>query len=281
MALADKYVNPLTDFGFKKLFGTEPNKELVIDFLNQLLPEKHKIKDLVYSNNENIGLTQIDRKAIFDLHCRSNNGDRFIVEIQKAKQNFFKDRSVYYSTFPIQEQAKKGEWSYQLSAVYTVGILDFVFEEDKHGKEFIHRIQLKNQDCKVFYDKLTYIYLELPKFRKEEHDLIDRFDKWVYLLKHLSELQNRPKRLQDKIFKKLFEAAEIANFSLEERQAYEDSLKYYRDLKNVVDTSREEGIEEGKIEGKMEVALALKNNNIPIDIIMNSTGLSKEEIDRL
>jgi len=124
MALADKYVNPLTDFGFKKLFGTEPNKELVIDFLNQLLPEKHKIEDLVYSNNENIGLTQIDRKAIFDLHCRSNNGDRFIVEIQKAKQNFFKDRSVYYSTFPIQEQAKKGEWNYQLSAVYTVDILD-------------------------------------------------------------------------------------------------------------------------------------------------------------
>ena len=285
MALADKYVNPLTDFGFKKLFGTEPNKELVIDFLNQLLPEKHKIEDLVYSNNENIGLTQIDRKAIFDLHCRSNNGDRFIVEIQKAKQNFFKDRSVYYSTFPIQEQAKKGEWNYQLSAVYTVGILDFVFEEDKQGKEFIHRIQLKNQDCKVFYDKLTYIYLELPKFRKTESDLVDRFDKWIYLLKHLSELQDRPKKLQDRIFKKLFEAAEIANFSLEERQAYEDSLKYYRDLKNVVDTSREEGIEEGKIEGKiegkMEVALALKNNNIPIDIIMNSTGLSKEEIDKL
>jgi len=87
--------------------------------------------------------------------------------------------------------------------------------------------------------------------------------------------------LTDFGFKKLFEAAEIANFSLEERQAYEDSLKYYRDLKNVVDTSREEGIEEGKIEGKMEVALALKNNNIPIDIIMNSTGLSKEEIDKL
>jgi len=133
----------------------------------------------------------------------------------------------------------------------------------------------------VFYDKLTHIYLELPKFRKTESDLVDRFDKWIYLLKHLSELQDRPKKLQDRIFKKLFEAAEIANFSLEERQAYEDSLKYYRDLKNVVDTSREEGIEEGKIEGKMEVALALKNNNIPIDIIMNSTGLSKEEIDKL
>lgn len=133
----------------------------------------------------------------------------------------------------------------------------------------------------MFYDKLTHIYLELPKFRKTESDLVDRFDKWIYLLKHLSELQDRPKKLQDRIFKKLFEAAEIANFSLEERQAYEDSLKYYRDLKNVVDTSREEGIEEGKIEGKMEVALALKNNNIPIDIIMNSTGLSKEEIDKL
>ncbi|MEZ5043808.1 MAG: Rpn family recombination-promoting nuclease/putative transposase [Saprospiraceae bacterium] len=275
MALEDKFVNPLTDFGFKKLFGTEPNKELVIDFLNQLLPDKHKIEDLTYSNNENIGLTQIDRKAIFDLHCKSSSGDRFIVEIQKAKQNFFKDRSVYYSTFPIQEQAKKGEWNYKLSAVYTVGILDFVFEEDKSETELIHRVQLKDQNCEVFYDKLTYIYVELPKFIKGETSLESRFDKWLYVLKHLSELQNRPKALQDKIFKKLFEAAEIANFSPEERQAYEDSLKYYRDIKNVVDTSRAEGIEEAK----KEVASEMKKSGESLEKIMRYTGLSKEEIE--
>ena len=96
MALEDKYINPLTDFGFKKLFGSEPNKDLLIDFLNQLLPAIHKIKDLTYSQNEHLSDSEYDRKAIFDLYCESQSGERFIVEVQKAKQNFFKDRSVYY-----------------------------------------------------------------------------------------------------------------------------------------------------------------------------------------
>ena len=112
--LRERYINPLTDFGFKRLFGSEPHKDLLIDFLNVLLPDKHRVRDLTYRNNENIGNTTIDRKAIFDIYCESETGEKFIVEIQKAKQNYFKDRSVYYSTFPIQEQAEKGDWNYKL-----------------------------------------------------------------------------------------------------------------------------------------------------------------------
>lgn len=107
MLLQDKYINPFTDFGFKKLFGSEPNKDLLIDFLNQVLPVRHKIKDLTYARTEQLGNSEADRKAIFDLYCVGENGERFIVEMQKAKQNFFKDRSVYYASFPIQEQARK------------------------------------------------------------------------------------------------------------------------------------------------------------------------------
>jgi len=113
MNLTEKYVNPFTDFGFKKLFGTEPNKDILIDFLNQLLPQYHQIKELTYLNNENLGRGELDRKAIFDLYCLSHSGERFIVEMQKAKQNYFKDRSVYYSTFPIQDQAQKGSWNFK------------------------------------------------------------------------------------------------------------------------------------------------------------------------
>lgn len=118
--LQDKYINLLTDFGFKRIVGTEPNKNLLIDFLNTLLPPQHQIQDVTFKNNENLGHTSIDRKAIFDIYCQAKTGERFIVEIQKAKQNFFKDRSVDYSTFPIQEQAKKGNWNYQLAPVYMV-----------------------------------------------------------------------------------------------------------------------------------------------------------------
>ena len=275
--MKEKYINPLTDFGFKRLFGTEPNKELVIDFLNQLLPEIHHIKDISYTNSEHLGLTPLDRKAIFDLYCESDRGDKFIVEIQKAKQNYFKDRSVYYSTFPIQEQAKKGEWNYKLAAVYTVGILDFEFEDERKKSTIVHEVKLKDQNCEVFYNKLTYIYIELPKFKKKEDELENKFEKWLYVFRHLSELQDRPKALQEKIFTKLFESAEIAKFTREEKLAYEESLKYYRDIKNVVDTSREEGI----IEEKERIAKNLKEKGIDINLIIETTGLSKEEIESL
>lgn len=267
------YINPLTDFGFKKLFGTEPNKDLLIDFLNQLLPDQHTIKDLTYTRSERLGSAELDRKAIFDLYCTSENGDKFIVEIQKAKQNYFKDRSVFYSTFPIREQAERGEWDYKLAAVYTVGVLDFVFSDHKGTEELLHVVKLKDQNCEVFYDKLTYIYLELPKFNKTEAELENRFEKWLYVLRHLAQLQDRPEMLQERVFQKLFDAAAIANFSVEEREEYEESLKYYRDIKNVVDTAKQEG--------KMEVARNLLASGIDMKIVIQTTGLSREEIEGL
>ena len=289
MNLKDRYITPLTDFGFKKLFGAEPNKDLLIDFLNQLLPSHHQIKELTYTKNEQLGDNKYERKAIFDLYCESKTGEKFIVEVQKAKQNFFKDRSVYYSTFPIQEQAQKGDWDFKLSAVYTIGILDFVFDDHKNQKELVHTVKLKDHHNEVFYDKLTYIYIELPKFQKSESELETQFEKWLYVFRHLANLQNRPQVLQEKIFMKLFEAAEIASFTPEEKVQYEESLKYYRDLKNVIDTSFEDGKEEGKAEGRAEgraegslqIAKKLKEQGIPFEVIMNATGLSKEVIEEL
>lgn len=289
MELPDKYINPFTDFGFKKLFGSEPNKDLLIDFLNEVLPGKHKIKDLSYTRNEQLGNTEADRKAIFDLYCVGENGERFIVEMQKAKQNFFKDRSVYYSSFPIQEQAKKGDWNYQLSAVYMVGILDFVFSEDLEEQEVRHEVQLKDQNCRVFYDKLTYIYLEMPNFSKTEGELHSNFDKWMYVLQQLPNMQNRPLIFQEKVFQKLFEAAEIAKFTPDEKNKYEESLKYYRDLKNVVDASFDEGKAEGKAEGKeegreernIEIARQMKLEGEPPEKIVRFTGLTTAEIEKL
>ena len=282
MELPEKYINPLTDFGFKKLFGEEVNKDLLVDFLNELLPEPHKIKELTYQQNEHLPLLEQDRKAIFDLYCENEKGEKFIVEIQKAKQNYFKDRSVFYATFPIQQQAVKGSnWDFKLAAVYTIGILDFVFEEDRDDKSYIHKVLLKNQNNKVFYDKLTFIYIELPKFDKSAEQLQSKIEKWIYVLKYLAKLQDRPVALQEKIFTKLFAAAEIAKYSREEREIYENSLKYYRDIKNVVDTAYEDGEIKGKIEGKIEIAKNLKRMGLNVEQIIEATGLSKEEIEHL
>jgi len=252
MRIQDKYISPFTDFGFKKLFGSEPNKDLLIDFLNELLrAETGTLTDLTYLSAEQLGRSLDARKAIFDIYCENERGEKFIVELQKAKQNYFKDRSIYYSTFPIQQQALQGEWDFKLNAVYTIGILDFVFDEDKDNPAvFQHEVQLFDKSTdKVFFDKLTYIYLEMPKFRKTEVELVTHFDKWLYVLKNLSDLSNRPAKLQERVFEKLFKQAEIANYSDREYAEYEASLKVYRDLKNSIDTAFEEGKAEGWEQG--------------------------------
>jgi len=271
--ITEKYINPLTDFGFKKLFGSEPNKNLLIDFLNELLPEKHQIEDLSYAKNEHYGETTADRSAVFDIHCTGKSNEKFIVEVQKAKQNYFKDRSVYYASFPIQEQAKKSDWDFKLNPVYTIGILDFGFDEHKGEPDIVHLVELKNQNCEVFYDKLKFIYVELPKFTKTLEELDTHFDKWLYLLRHLSKLEQPPEKLQQEIFLQLFEVAEVAKYSKEEREAYHQSKKRYLDIKNVVDTALLDGIK--------LVAKNLKSTGMSIQEITKNTGLSEREIEEL
>jgi len=271
----EKYINPFTDFGFKKLFGTEFNKELLIDFLNQVLGDRERIQGLTYLNTENLGNTETDRKAIFDLYCENEKGEKFIIELQNVRQLYFKDRSIYYSTFPIQSQAPKGkDWDYYLKAVYTVGILNFSFPDQGEQERYLREIQLIDKfTFEVFYDKLTFIYLEMPKFRKEEEELETHFDKWMYVLKNLHRLQERPKKLQEKIFQKLFKEAEIAKLKPEEMKAYEESLKVYRDNYSIIETAKKER--------DIEIAQKLKQRGVALDIIVETTGLPKEQIEKL
>ena len=291
-----KYINPFTDFGFKKIFGEEASKPLLIDFLNALLPQANKIIDLSFINTEQLGQTESDRKTIFDIYCENENGEHFIVELQKAKQNYFKERTIYYSTFPIREQAEKGEWNYNLKAVYCVGILDFTFDDyetEPEKSEVVHTIKLKNQNGKTFYNKLTYIYLEMPNFKQKETELITRLDKWLYFIKHLEDFKTIPVIFKDEVFTQAFEKAELAKFDHIEMDKYEHSLKTYRDLKGVIDTafnkgklegkleSKLEGKIEGKLEGKIEIAKGLKNLGVAHEIIKKTTGLSDEEFNNL
>ncbi len=294
----EKFVNPFTDFGFKRLFGEEPNKDLLMDFLNELLKEEQgEIVELTYLKTEYLGTSELNRRAIFDLYCTNAGGEKFIVELQKTKQKFFKDRTLYYSTFPIQEQAVKGsEWDFELKKIYTIAILDFIFDEDKAEPDK-YRYDVKLSDIithKVFYDKLTFIYLQMPKFNKSVNELETRFEKWMFVLKNLNKLDRIPDKLSENIFEKLFLTAEIAKFSKTEHQNYEDSLKYYRDLKNSLDTAKAEGIAEGEQIGLQKgeqiglqkgeqigmrkVALNAKQKGMPVKDIAELTGLSEEDI---
>jgi predicted transposase/invertase (TIGR01784 family) len=280
--MKEKYINPFTDFGFKKIFGEELNKDLLIDFLNELLKGEQHIRDLTYKNTENLGKSVLDRKAIFDLYCENDKNEKIIVELQKTKQKFFKDRSIYYSTFPIVEQAELGEWDFQLKAVYTVAILDFTFEDEDQDKTVVTHVQLLNTFTKkVFYEKLTFIYLQMPNFNKSEDQLDNRFDKWLYIFKNLPKLQNRPQKLQERVFEKLFAVAEIAKFTSDEKSAYENSLKYYRDMKNSFDTAREEGREEGREEQMAGFIERLDKLGMDEVFISKATGLSIEDVKNI
>jgi predicted transposase/invertase (TIGR01784 family) len=283
LMIQDRYLNPFTDFGFKKLFGTEANKDLLIDFLNSLFQGEEIIKTLEFKKQEQLGESEIDRRAIFDLYCENDKGEKFIIELQKAKQKYFKERTLFYSTFPIQEQNQRGDWDFNLKAVYLVAILDFIFDEDKNDPlHYRYVVQLTDIDTKkVFYDKLTFIYLEMPKFNKKSKELVTHFDKWMYALKALPTISESPEFLEEEIFKKLFQISAVQNLSPEEKERYESSLKFYRDTKNVIDTAREEGRIEGEAIGIRKTAKNLLALGLTHAQISQATGLSVEEIAKL
>lgn len=285
----ERYIIPYTDFDVKKLFDMELNKDLPISFLNTLLQEERTVKDVTYLNAEHLGTQEYDCRAVFDVYCENEKGEKFLIEMQRGEQQFFKGHSVFYSTFPIREQARRGEWDYELKAVYVVGILNFSF--DPSDPEYFHH-EVKLVDLytkKVFYDKLTFVYLEMPKFNKTEDELETMFDKWLFVLRNLSSLLERPKALQNRVFDRLFETAEIAKFSKTELSEYWDSLKNFRDWYSVISTAekkgREEGLEEGlnkgRAEEKKENARNLKRLGVAVDIISQATGLTPEEVEQI
>ena len=286
--IEERYISLLTDFGFKRIFGTAPNKDLLINFLNSLFDGRKVIRDLKYSNSEHVGDVYAERKSVFDVYCESEDGEKFIVEMQNASQRFFKECSVFNSTFPIREQAPKTDkWDYRLNAVYTVALLNYDMKDDAFDENAMsHQVQLCNTAThRVFYDKLEFIYVEVTKFNKTEAELVTLYDKWLYALKNLAQLTERPAALRDKIFDRLFQVAEIAKFTPLELKEYEDSLKVYRDLKNSLDHAEEKGYvkgqEEGLAEGIVMTAKKFKSMGVETAVIQKATGLTEEEIEAL
>jgi len=285
-------INPFTDFGFKKLFGEEVTKDLLLDFINSVLEgETDPVVELAFSKNEHLGLMKLDRKVVFDIYCVTERGERIIVEMQKAFQVNLKDRSLYYTTFPIQEQAIKGDWDFSLKAVYCISVLDFRLSGEPDDGTYIHRVGLVDRlTGKVFSNKLQFIYLEVPKFTKKQEELETKFDKWMYVLKNLEYLERLPGAIQEKIFSKVMETAELVNLEKKDRKAYEESLKNYRDLKNVLHSSEEKGFEMGKQVGveegrqlgveetKRASVIGLFRQNVSLKIISQALEIDMEKV---
>jgi predicted transposase/invertase (TIGR01784 family) len=254
-----------------------------------LHPEQ-RIVSLTYLNAEQSGIFRGERKSVFDTYCVNEAGNKFIIELQRGKETFFKDRSLFYATVPIRKQAKTGDWNFQLNQTLIICIMDFVFS-DSDPEEMIHEVQLIDKSSgKVFNNNLIFWYLEMPKFNKQINEVDNRRDQWFFVLNHLCDLKEIPLTLKsDPIFKKLFMEAEISNYSEEQAEAYYASMKERWDMYAIKETAREDGKIEGKLEGITEgelkraaaIAQQMKLANEPIDKIALYTGLDPSQIETL
>ena len=290
------FMNPYTDFGFKKLFGTAPNKDILISFLNALFEGDRKpIVDLHYLNTAILGPYYGGRSSVFDVYCVTEDGSHFVVEMQRSDQPYFKDRTVYYASASIVQQAPRGEWDYNLTDVCVVGILNFVFPNKEYPEDsYLHKVMLKDTDDNhEVYKKLAFYYVEMPKFKKKENELVTMQDKWLFVVKNICYLLEQPKELQEKVFTKFFEEARIGMFNAEQRFAYMVSQKHYWDNHNTIAYSFEkgkktgmeegmkEGIERGIAEGKAQIQLETARKMLAAGIdkktILEITGVDASE----
>ncbi|WEK19689.1 MAG: Rpn family recombination-promoting nuclease/putative transposase [Candidatus Pedobacter colombiensis] len=283
------YIDPFVDFAFKRLFATDESKPILIGFLNQVLKGRKYIAAIQYGKNEHPGEINDEGGVVFDVICTDADENKFIIEVQRSYQKYFKERALFYTSRVISEQAPKGsrkDWAYNLTEVYQVVFLENFNLPDSSRSEYVQDICLANRYTgEIFYDKLGFIFIEMLNFVKKQDELVTELDKWLYALKHLTEFDIRPEYLSGPEFDQLFNLAKYANLTKGERDMYNASLKYKWDNKNVLDyaveTAEAKGITKGKQEKVVEMARKMKGFNEPVEKISVYTELSIEEIEAL
>ena len=280
-----KFVNPFTDIGFKRIFGQEVSKPLLLDFLNCLLKGERNITDLQFLDKEQPADYRDDRSLIYDIFCLTDTGEKIIVEMQNKEQPHFADRCLYYYSQAVPRQGERGaDWDYQIDAVYLVAFVNFNMEG--LANNFRTDVVLMNKQRGIpFSDKERFIFLQLPVFKKEADECRDDFERWIYVLKNMEILDRMPWAAKDSVFHKLAEIGEVSNMTKDERLKYDAALRHYRDTLNVMrsaeDKGRQQGLTEGRQQANIQTAKNLLAMGLSVDQIAKATGLSCEEVMKL
>ena len=307
-----RFINPFTDYGFKKIFGQEISKDLLIDFLNDLLKGERVITDLTFLNNEQLPQYDEGRGIIYDIYCSTDTGEKIIVEMQNKSQLHFKERALFYLSNAIAQQGETGtEWKFNLKAVYGVFFMNFLLNDNVKLRTDV--ILADRETGELFSDRMRQIFIALPRFCKEEHECENDFERWIYTLKNMETLKRMPFKARKAVFEKLEEIADVASLSKEERERYQNSVNVYRTHLCVMDAAKEEGREEGRQEGREEgreeglkeglkkghqeghqeglkegreeerliIVRNLKSAGMSDELIAKATGVSIEEIRKL
>lgn len=283
------FINPFTDIGFKRIFGQEFSKPLLLDFLNNLLVGERKIENITFLDKEMPRDIEGERSIIYDVLCETETGEKIIVEMQNQRQPFFKQRSIFYASEAISRQARKGrEWRFDIKAVYLIAFLNFTIEDI--GTTFRTDVALLDMRSKeVFSDKIRLIYLQLPYFNKEADECENDFECWIYVLKNMETINRLPWTAKSAVFKRLEEIAEVRALTKEEQMQYDHALKVYRDNYNTFQGAIEEGMKEGREKGReegradktKEIAQNMKKMGMSIEQIAQACGISVEEAEKL
>lgn len=299
------YLNPLTDFGFYRVFGNEENKDLLIHFLNACISQYvGTITDIQYLPTVHYGLTPAEKKVIFDIYCRDQNGDHFIIEMQRARQEFFADRTITYVSRLVSKNAEKGKSIYDIAPVYSFNILDYDasdFSPSDKERDFFWQVMLKDNKNRIFSKKIVFFFVELTKFAAQinREGFKDEMSKWLYLLKNIGQMDEQDSTQESDIFRKFYETCRMSKLTTMEKEEYTKSVLEYEDVQDALDYMRktslkegfEKGLAEGKAEGlaeglaegeakaKLDLAKSMLDKGIDLNTVISITGLTAEEIN--
>lgn len=293
-AISSRYADLLIDDVFKLVFGQESTKDVMIEFLNQIIPDK-KIVDLDFGDKEMRSANRREKNSIYDMSCKTDDGTRIIVELQRRKQHDYTERALYYSTFQIRNQVETGADSYEFCPVYSINILDFNLDVNDGNPNVLTTYRLYEKDRRnLLTDKYTIIFIELRKFKKSVEELDKDILEGIYFcLKNMYRLTERPRQLEHDIFKKIFEIAELANMEDNKRFEILSKMTTERDLRNQMayatqvglEEGREQGLAEGRAkgltEGRAETIRKMLKAGIAMEIIANALDLTPEECKAL
>ena len=258
------------------IFGREVSKDLLIEFLNDLLEGERVITDLQFLNNEQLPLYPEGRGIIYDVYCTTDTGEKIIVEMQNRMQSNFKERSIYYLSRAIINQGRVGnEWKFEIKAVYGVFLMNFII--DKNIKLRTDVILSDRETGELFSDKFREIFIALPLFNKNEEECETNFERWIYILNNMETLKRMPFKARKAVFEKLEDIADVASMSPEDRERYDNSVKVYRDYLVTMDAAEQKGAQETQL----KIARNMKAKGIDNESIAECTDLPLSIIEGL
>ena len=296
MSLA-RYLDPKNDIAFKKIFGTEKHKDLLIHFLNDILGNEDKIIDVEFLKTYQDPEAASKKQSIVDVLCKDEKGVRYIVEMQVAKSAGFEERAQYYAARAYVDQMKKGGLYEGLKRIIFLAISDFIMFPNKAGYKSDH-VTLDKKSNEHDLKAFSFTFIELPKFNKTKAEikkLNNLIEKWCYFFKYATDTTDKDLEQligSDIVIKDAYEVLDRFGWSDEELLTYESEIKRrmdeeaierqkLADLESRIKQSKIEGKAEGKAEGTIEIAENMLSLGVELEIIAKSTSLTMKQIEAL